>query len=105
MREHPAPPLDSDDTRVMQWLKETAGGGSLMNQSHTRIAVDSIDGRSHLDAALILRWCSEEVRARQDLSTWNAFATIVASLSGTAHLLTSSCSVTPIKRHPFATCL
>jgi KaiC/GvpD/RAD55 family RecA-like ATPase len=55
-REHSAPALDSDDTRVMQWLKETAGGGSLMNQSHTRIAVDSIDGRSHLDAALILRW-------------------------------------------------
>ena len=56
LREHPVPALDSDDTRVMQWLKETAGGGSLMNQSHTRIAVDSVDGRSHLDAALILRW-------------------------------------------------
>ena len=55
-REHSAPALYSDDTRVMQWLKETAGGGALMNQSHTRIAVDSIDGRSHLDAALILRW-------------------------------------------------
>jgi hypothetical protein len=55
-REHPAPALDSDDTRVMQWLKETAGGGSLINQSHTRIAVDSVDGRSHLDAVLILRW-------------------------------------------------
>lgn len=38
------------------WLKETAGGGSLINQSHTRIAVDSVDGRSHLDAVLILRW-------------------------------------------------
>jgi hypothetical protein len=56
LREHPAPALDSDDTRVMQWLKETAGGGSLINQSHTRIAVDSLDGRSHLDAVLILRW-------------------------------------------------
>jgi hypothetical protein len=55
-REQPTPALYSDDTRVMQWLKETAGGGSLMNQSHTRIAVDSIDGRFHLDAALILRW-------------------------------------------------
>ena len=55
-REHPTPSLDSGDTRVMQWLKETAGGGSLINQSHTRIAVDSLDGRSHLDAALILRW-------------------------------------------------
>jgi hypothetical protein len=55
-REHSVPALDRDDTRVMQWLKETAGGGALMNQSHTRIAVDSIDGRSHLDAALILRW-------------------------------------------------
>lgn len=55
-REHPVPALYSDDTRVMQWLKETAGGGSLINQSHTRIAVDSVDGRSHLDAALILRW-------------------------------------------------
>lgn len=55
-REHPAPALDSDDTRVMEWLKETAGGGSLINQSHTRIAVDSLDGRSHLDAVLILRW-------------------------------------------------
>jgi hypothetical protein len=56
LREHPAPALDRDDTRVMQWLKETAGGGSLINQSHTRIAVDSLDGRSHLDAVLILRW-------------------------------------------------
>lgn len=56
LREHPTPALDRDDTRVMQWLKETAGGGSLINQSHTRIAVDSVDGRSHLDAVLILRW-------------------------------------------------
>lgn len=55
-REHPVPDLGSDDTRVMEWLKETAGGGSLINQSHTRIAVDSLDGRSHLDAVLILRW-------------------------------------------------
>ena len=55
-REQSVPALDSDETRVMQWLKETAGGGSLMNQSHTRIAVDAVDGRSHLEAALILRW-------------------------------------------------
>jgi KaiC/GvpD/RAD55 family RecA-like ATPase len=55
-REHPVPDLSSDDTRVMEWLKETAGGGSLINQSHTRIAVGSVDGRSHLDAVLILRW-------------------------------------------------
>ena len=56
LREHPVPALDKDDTRVMHWLKETAGGGSLINQSHTRVAVDSLDGRSHLDAVLILRW-------------------------------------------------
>jgi len=56
LREHPAPALDSDDTRVMQWLKETAGGGSLINQSHTRIAIDSPDGRSNIDAALVVRW-------------------------------------------------
>lgn len=55
-REHPVPDLGSDDTVVMEWLKEAAGGGALINQSHTRIAVGSLDGRSHLDAALILRW-------------------------------------------------
>lgn len=40
----------------MQWLKETAGGGSLINQSHTRIAVDSVD---RLERSLIV----ERVRA------------------------------------------
>jgi hypothetical protein len=55
-RERPVASLDDDDTRVMQWLREAAGSGSLINQSHTRIAVDALDGRSNIDAALILRW-------------------------------------------------
>ncbi|HTQ61142.1 MAG TPA: AAA family ATPase [Candidatus Solibacter sp.] len=57
-REHPAPALDSDDTRVMDYLKEAAGNGALITQSHTRIALSLPDGRkSHSnDAALIVRW-------------------------------------------------
>ena len=55
-RERPVVSLGDDDTRVMQWLREAAGSGSLINQSHTRIAVDALDGRSNIDAALILRW-------------------------------------------------
>ena len=57
-REHPAPALDNDDTRVMDYLKEAAGNGALITQSHTRIALSLPDGRkSHSDdAALILRW-------------------------------------------------
>ncbi len=56
-REHPAPPLHSDDT-MMDYLKEAAGNGALITQSHTRIPLSLPDGRkSHSDdAALILRW-------------------------------------------------
>lgn len=55
--ENGVPPLDSEDTPLMLWLKETAGHSSLIQQSHTRIAVDSPDGRSSkAEAALVLRW-------------------------------------------------
>jgi hypothetical protein len=47
--------LDSDNTTVMQLLYETAACSALINQSHTPIAVDSLDGRSSLDVALIVR--------------------------------------------------
>ena len=48
---------DARDTPLMLWLKETAGHSSIINQSHTRIAVDSPDGRSSkAEAALVLRW-------------------------------------------------
>jgi hypothetical protein len=48
---------DAKDTPLMLWLKETAGHSSIINQSHTRIAVDSPDGRSSkAEAALVLRW-------------------------------------------------
>lgn len=55
-RENPVSGLHDDSTRVIRWLREAAGSGSLINQSHTRIAVDSLDGRSSMDAALIVRW-------------------------------------------------
>jgi hypothetical protein len=56
--ENGPPLLDSEDTGLMAWLKQTAGHSSIINQSHTRVAVDSPDHRkSHSkDAALILRW-------------------------------------------------
>ena len=54
--ENGVPLLDNDDTGLILWLKQTAGHSSIINQSHTRIAVDSPDGRKKLDAALILRW-------------------------------------------------
>jgi hypothetical protein len=48
---------DAKDTPLMLWLKETAGHSSIINQSHTRIAIDSPDGRSSkAEAALVLRW-------------------------------------------------
>ena len=48
---------DARDIPLMLWLKETAGHSSIINQSHTRIAVDSPDGRSSkAEAALVLRW-------------------------------------------------
>jgi hypothetical protein len=50
------PLLDSEDTGLMVWLKQAAGHSSIINQSHTRIAVDLPDGRKNLDAALVLRW-------------------------------------------------
>jgi hypothetical protein len=55
--ENGVPKLDKQDTQLMLWLKEAAGHSSTINQSHTRIAVDSPDGRSSkADAALVLRW-------------------------------------------------
>jgi hypothetical protein len=52
------PSLDNENTPLMLWLKETAGHGSIINQSHTRIAVGVPDLRkSHSqDAALVVRW-------------------------------------------------
>ncbi len=50
------PLLDSEETGLMLWLKQAAGHSSIINQSHTRIAVDLPDGRKNLDAALVLRW-------------------------------------------------
>jgi len=55
-RDNPVSDLDDDKTRVIRWLREAAGSGSLINQSHTRIAIDSLDGRSNIDAALVVRW-------------------------------------------------
>lgn len=56
--ENGAPLLDNEDTGLMLWLKQTAGHSSIINQSHTRMAVDSPDHRkSHSkDAALVVRW-------------------------------------------------
>jgi hypothetical protein len=57
--ENGVPSLDSEDTRLMMWLKETAGHSSIINQSHTRIAAALPDGRtseSKAEPALILRW-------------------------------------------------
>jgi len=56
--ENGAPLLDNEDTGLMLWLKQTAGHSSIINQSHSRVAVDLPDKRkSHSDdAALILRW-------------------------------------------------
>jgi hypothetical protein len=56
--EHPPPLLDNEDTGLMQWLKQTAGHSSIINQSHTRLGVDLPDQRkSHSkDAALVVRW-------------------------------------------------
>jgi hypothetical protein len=50
------PLLDSEEMGLMLWLKQAAGHSSIINQSHTRIAVDLPDGRKNLDAALVLRW-------------------------------------------------
>lgn len=50
------PLLDSEQTVLMGWLKQAAGHSSIINQSHTRIAVDLPDGRRNCDAALVLRW-------------------------------------------------
>jgi hypothetical protein len=55
-REHQPPNLLSEDTRVMEWFREAAGHSAILNQSHTRIAIASADGRSSMDAALVLRW-------------------------------------------------
>ncbi len=56
--ENGAPLLDNEDTGLMLWLKQTAGHSSIINQSHSRVAVELPDKRkSHSDdAALILRW-------------------------------------------------
>jgi hypothetical protein len=58
--ENGAPSLDGKngkDISLMEWLKETAGHSSIIQQSHTRIGVDSPDGRtSKAEAALVLRW-------------------------------------------------
>jgi len=57
--ENGTPPLDSEDTPLMLWLKETAGHSSIINQSHTRIAAALPDGRtseSKAEPALVLRW-------------------------------------------------
>jgi len=56
--ENGAPSLDNEDTGLMVWLKQTAGHSSIINQSHTRVAVDAPDQRkSHSqEAALVLRW-------------------------------------------------
>jgi hypothetical protein len=54
--EEGVPLLDSEATGLMLWLKQAAGHSSIINQSHTRIAVDLPDGRKNLDVALVLRW-------------------------------------------------
>jgi hypothetical protein len=52
------PLLDNEDTALMAWLKQTAGHSSIINQSHTRMAVDAPDKRKahSKDAVLLLRW-------------------------------------------------
>ncbi len=52
--ENGVPPLDNDDTRLMEWLNQASGHRSLVNQSDTRIAADVAKRAG--DAAMILRW-------------------------------------------------
>jgi hypothetical protein len=49
-----APPLDGDDTVVMQWLNQAAGARAIINQSDTRIGADLPKrGRG---GDMVLRW-------------------------------------------------